>query len=792
MVLPISRLYLGDQMKRNSRSAIVFFLVILITICLFMHFTLLILKYPLVGIEVEKVQGKWIIEKIYDNSWANKNNIETGSIVTLVNGIDPAKHQTVVNFKMVEMADSITITGKNSEINTFAISYHDLDLQLIVYLVMPVLFVIFCFFLSLLLYYRKGEESSVQRLILFLLSIGLCYLSASASARADLTGRITTNITFSGSIVLFIHFLKAYFTGLQLEFIKTRSIKLINLCYFIVISILLSSLFYVKLYALTKNIELGFVCLLLIFLFTLFARFYFRYKKAEVGGLLKILWVTFFIAFSPFVFLYAIPYIFLGKGLLSAEITAGFLLVIPLAFVYLQLAEKLFDIEFLLGRLRYYSLLAVPFTVVLTIILAWSLKIRLNSGSFYLVLSILFIGSILFLYIKEYTDYKMKHHLFSQKNEFETNLQLYRFFQKAKHTTKVSDFISSLINEIKEVFSVKEVYYVEIQASEDEGIWIVCNKNDYSSNLVSEIEKINWKKIKTGSLLEVQNGFCVVVEEDYQRKNIIFCGLKKYKTDLNIQERIWLETIAYFSSILVENFQQIEGLFQKIKHYKEKMLEVKENYPSWLSKLLFALSEKERANLSNDLHDTVLQDQLQILREIESIYNKVTDPSLKEALSMVNERLLDNIHLIRETCNELRPPFLKELGLIQSIQNLVNKIKLRSNFILHTELDHSIQKLDPEYELALYRVIQELLNNAIKHSEATEVSISLIKKKQCLMLSYSDNGIGIHMSKLNDSFKTMGISGIKERITCLGGRIKMESKPNDGFNVLIELGLGEM
>lgn len=756
-----------------------------------MHFTLLILKYPLVGIEVEKVQGNWIIEKIYDNSWASENNIETGSIVTLVNGIDPAKHQTVENFKMVEMADSITITGKNSEINTFAISYHDLDFQLIVYFVMPVLFAIFCFFLSLLLYYRKGEESSVQRLILFLLSIGLCYLSASASARADLTGRITTTITFSGSIVLFIHFLKAYFTGFQLEFIKTSSIKLMNLCYFIVISILLSSFFSFKLYVLTKDIELGFVCLLLIFLFTLFARFYFRYKNAEVGGLLKILWVTFFTAFSPFVILYAIPYIFLGKGFLSAEIAAGFLLVIPLAFVYLQLAEKLFDIEFLLGRLRFYSLLAFPFTLVLTIILAWSLKIRLNSGSFYLVLSILFTGSILFLYIKEYTDYKMKHHLFSQKNEFETNLQFYHFFQKAKHTTKVSDFISSLINEIQEVLSVKEVYLFEIQASEDKDLWRVSN-NDYSPDLAGEIEKINWKKVKAGSLLEVRSGFCVVVGEDYQRKNIIFCGLKKYKTNLNIHERIWLETLAYFSSILLENFQLIEGLFQKIEYYKEKRLEEKENYPSWLSRLLFALSEKERANLSIDLHDTVLQDQLQLLREIESIHNKVTDPSLKEALSMVNERLLDNIHLIRETCNELRPPFLKELGLIESIQNLIDKIRLRSNFILHTELDHSIQKLDPEYELALYRVIQELLNNAIKHSEATEVSISLMKKKQCLVLSYSDNGIGIHMSNLNDSFKTMGISGIKERITCLGGRIKMESGPNNGFKVFIELGLGEM
>lgn len=754
-----------------------------------MYFTFLILKYPLVGLEVEKVNDEWIVEKVYNQGWAYKNNIEKGSIVNLVNGIDPEKHNTVVQFKMVEMAESITITNNESKINTFAISYNDLDSQIIVHLLVPFLFAISTFFLSLILYYRKKEERSALILIFFLLSLGLCYLSASASARADLAGRITTTITFSGSMVLLIHFLKSYFLRFDLEFIKEKSIKILYIVYLLVITTLFSNFFFHYL-SLMKNIELGFFFLLLSFSFFLLVRFYYRYKNSEGKSVLKILWVTLVIAFSPFVVLYTIPYIFWGKGLLSAEIAAVFLLVIPLAFVYLQLAEKLFDIEFLLGRLRYYSLLSFPFTLLFTTILATYLKIKLISSSFFLAFSLLFIGFILFLYIKEYIDYKIRHHLFSQKNNFETNLQLYKFFQRAKHETKVSSFMNSLMNEIKEVLAVKEVQYVEIQANEERNIWTVHNKSNYSSSLISEIEKVNWKNLNAGLLLVFQDGFCVVVGEDYERKSIIFCGLKNYKTNLNIQEKIWLETIAYFSSILLENYQLIEGLFQKIENYKEKRQKEKESYPSWLSRLLFSLSEKERTNLSIDLHDTILQDQLQLLREIESIKNKVIDPSLKEDLCMVKERLLDNIHLIRETCNELRPPFLNELGIIQSIQNLIDQVKLRSNFIFHTELDQSIQKMDPEYELALYRVIQELLNNAMKHSEASEVSISLRKRKNVLIITYCDNGVGIDMSKLNDSFKTMGISGIKERVTCLGGKIKIESNPNSGFKVIIELKTG--
>nr|WP_225942044.1 ATP-binding protein [Sporosarcina limicola] len=148
--------------------------------------------------------------------------------------------------------------------------------------------------------------------------------------------------------------------------------------------------------------------------------------------------------------------------------------------------------------------------------------------------------------------------------------------------------------------------------------------------------------------------------------------------------------------------------------------------------------------------------------------------------------MLDNIHLVRETCNELRPPFLNELGVVQSIHNLIEQTKLRCTFLLISELDPSIQKLDKEVELTLYRVIQELLNNAMKHSLASKVEVSLRKNNQVLSLAYDDNGKGIDMAELDDSFNTMGIFGMKARVKNGGGTIEINSSQGQGMHVYIE------
>ena len=101
--------------------------------------------------------------------------------------------------------------------------------------------------------------------------------------------------------------------------------------------------------------------------------------------------------------------------------------------------------------------------------------------------------------------------------------------------------------------------------------------------------------------------------------------------------------------------------------------------------------------------------------------------------------------------------------------------------MLNIELDPSIQMINKEYELPLYRVVQELLNNAMKHSEASVVNISLTQPNQNLILIYQDNGIGMDMTKLKDSFKTIGLSGIKERIKSISGTMEINSTPDNGM-----------
>ncbi|TYS63941.1 hypothetical protein FZD47_10570 [Bacillus infantis] len=751
------------------------------------YFMAIVLKFPLVGIEVAEKNNQWIVNKVYENGWAWSQPIEEGDKVELVNGKNPGEHSTVRHFNRVEMAKSITLSDQQLNTHTFSISYSHLDIQYMIYLFFPFLFAYTNISLSIFLYQKEKKEKSAVLLIYFLLAIGICYLSASVSARGDMIGRISNTITLSGSIILFMHFLKRYLLKFNLEFIKTNSLRLLYFLNFIVvITTLISLILRINLYA--GPIQLCLFLLLICYLLFQLIRFSIKNKNNKGNNVLKILWITLFSAFSPFVFLYVLPHIISRKEIVSAEITAVFLIIIPIVFVYLQLAEKLFDFEFLLNRLRYYALLSFPFSVVTVFLVRLVTRIELFSSLSVFVFFLIFMCTTLFLYIKEYIDYKIRHHLFSQKSNFDTSL--YTFFQRAKYETKVNSLITNLMNEIRDVLMVKKVFYFEVITKDDGTAWLLKNKNDYPLFYQNAIEKISWDTYQFGSLHEMMDGYGIIIGGDRSNKDVIFFGLKRFKTSLNIQERIWLETLAYFSSILLENFQLIEGLFEKIENYKEGAKTENVNYPYWFSRIMFSLSEKERTNLSIDLHDSVLQEQLQLLRAVEKIKGKASDGSLKNELAELKERMLDNIHLIRETCNELRPPFLNELGIIQSIQNLIEHTKLRCDFILKSDLDHSIQVLDKDYELTLYRVVQELLNNAMKHSLASEVKISLRKTNQVLYLSYSDNGKGIDMKQLNDSFKTMGIFSIKERIKSIGGTIEFVSAPGKGMRVSIEIKTG--
>lgn len=204
------------ELKITDSGLLPIFIVLVLT----GYFTAIVLKFPLIGMEVIENNNQWIVEKVYENGWASSQSIEEGDIIELVNGKKPVNHSTVKRFNRVEMAKLITLLDENSNVKTFSISYSYMDTQYVIYFLLPFLFSVTTILLSIFLYQRSKDDRSAVLLIYFLLSIGVSYLSASVSARGDIIGRILNIVTLPGSLILFVHFLKMYLLRFNLLFIK--------------------------------------------------------------------------------------------------------------------------------------------------------------------------------------------------------------------------------------------------------------------------------------------------------------------------------------------------------------------------------------------------------------------------------------------------------------------------------------------------------------------------------------------------------------------------------------------
>jgi PAS domain S-box-containing protein len=252
---------------------------------------------------------------------------------------------------------------------------------------------------------------------------------------------------------------------------------------------------------------------------------------------------------------------------------------------------------------------------------------------------------------------------------------------------------------------------------------------------------------------------------------------------LQKNEEEWLETAIRYVTILYDNLHRTEDLMKRLED-----LVAADETPTWMLRLLFRLSEKERASLSSDLHDSVLQDLIIWYRKLESLRSAGSfDERTRSELAQIEEGLLDSIHQIRITCNELRPPFLLKMGLVESLKSLLQYARMFANYEIEFAADPLDASLNEDQILGLYRIVQELLNNANKHSRADKVSMALADDGDFVQFRYSDDGVGTELSGLEGSYQHMGITGIEKRVQSLEGRAVFRSAPDQGFHVAIRI-----
>lgn len=226
------------------------------------------------------------------------------------------------------------------------------------------------------------------------------------------------------------------------------------------------------------------------------------------------------------------------------------------------------------------------------------------------------------------------------------------------------------------------------------------------------------------------------------------------------------------------------NITERIK-YENKLLESEQKFRD-LSFYLHDQIEEEKQRIGMELHDSIGQNLLLVNMKLKNTGNDYD--KFQENITAVQSTMDIAIKDLREVMYDLRPRALDDLGLVAAVCNLSDR--LSSNFKLKGSVDCSgiPERLEIKNELYLYRIIQESLNNILKHSYATEYHIQFIYADQKLKLLISDNGRGFDKDKVFKS-KGYGLLNMNERIKNLKGRMEIASGNEKGTLILFELPL---
>ncbi|MFZ5632462.1 MAG: ATP-binding protein [Bacillota bacterium] len=248
----------------------------------------------------------------------------------------------------------------------------------------------------------------------------------------------------------------------------------------------------------------------------------------------------------------------------------------------------------------------------------------------------------------------------------------------------------------------------------------------------------------------------------------------------NQEEIAIISAMARETAIAMENAKLIEELAQK-----EKLLH------QLFSKLISA-QEDERKRVASEMHDGVIQALLGIWYRLQHFTGKLgpAQEGVGQELVKLTDLLGQQIQDIRQIVYNLRPIMLDTYGLGPAIRTLLRNLQEESRIQIELALEGSNQRLPADFEMALYRILQELLSNVVRHSQATKAQVMFISGQEQTVLVVKDNGTGFVQSRLanlDSPGNHLGLASIRERVLLLRGSCHIDSRLGWGTTVTIQL-----
>jgi signal transduction histidine kinase len=219
--------------------------------------------------------------------------------------------------------------------------------------------------------------------------------------------------------------------------------------------------------------------------------------------------------------------------------------------------------------------------------------------------------------------------------------------------------------------------------------------------------------------------------------------------------------------------QQMKLQAQKIIHQKQ------------LLQTAVTIQDEERKRFAADLHDEIGGGISTILLSVEQLKREQKlQPDIQEKSQFVRHQLNDLLAKVREISYNIMPPTLEDFGLHEAISDLCYSIATNSTLNIEYHWKGDEKRLDFSQELAMYRILKEILVNAVKHSGAKTVQITINNSTESFELLVVDDGKGFNLAMVE---KGAGLRNIKNRALILDATIDIQSKRNKGTTIQIKL-----
>jgi len=201
-------------------------------------------------------------------------------------------------------------------------------------------------------------------------------------------------------------------------------------------------------------------------------------------------------------------------------------------------------------------------------------------------------------------------------------------------------------------------------------------------------------------------------------------------------------------------------------------------------------SESERSRWARELHDETLQELGALKFMLESAHGTGRPEKIQDAVERSLEQLGSSITALQSLITELRPASLDELGVKPALDALVRRasarfgLEVEANFDLAYDRGRAPSRLLGEIESTVYRLVQEGINNVVKHAKAKKLQVEVVETDGCVLLTIRDDGSGFETSRPGAGF---GLVGMRERLELVDGRLVIDSTPGRGTVVRAEI-----